>query len=385
MKRSYLGFLLIFVMVAVAWLSAQTSLTADQIQQQLLAQPPQATVAVSQKLAVNGVPDPIAVSFVNADLDGSGAFRFYVAFYTTQQTSGGFLRVFQLRNGALALAADQDASRPVGGYAAELILVDVNGDGIPEIEVDSMSANGQDHSFSLFMWTGSSLHDLIGSSVQNGGLADVDRNGTLDLLIAQASGTGVDVFKLIGQNYQFFKSFPQNPTGLVGHDGNIVLVRSFCKAVAPNRFPLREIQGAKNHRSHNDTDDDTVLFSFGGLEQVNGPVVEADQVDLASIVVSPHLTPLRASVHRKGSDQDDDHDNDGSQSCREARERGTVAVRISRQDFLRSLQQLQPQAPLQPGDQIEITLSASLRDGRPVSAVFAITIAGDGDRNEGSD
>jgi hypothetical protein len=370
MKTPLFGFLLSFALTAGMGLSAQTSLPEVQIQQLLLAQPPQAVVHVSHKLAVNGVDDPIIVSFVNADLDGSGSFQFFVALYTTEQTNGGFLRVFRQGNDALVVAGDQDTSRPVGGYSAALNLIDVNGDGVPEIEVDSTSADGQSHSFSLFLWTGSGLHDMVGSSVENGSFTDLDRDGVLEILISQPGSGGVDVFKLVDRDYQFLKSFSGDPTGLTGPDGNIVMIRAFCKDIEPGDFSVTQVKHAREDRGHDR--DDAVLLRFGRLEQVNGPQVDVDQVDLASILLNPHLTPQRAVVHRVGNKREDEREKDGSQGCRD--DISTVDVRISRRDFLRSLQRLQPQAPLQAGNKIEIPLSGRLRDGRPLSAIFSVRI-----------
>ncbi len=384
MKGSFLGLLLMLAMIAASRLSAQTSLldlTFEQIERQLLEQPPQAIVAMSQKFAVNDVPAPIVASYSYADLDsGKGyEFNFLVAFYhivtydATPQATGGFLRVFQFRDDRLVLAGDQDTPRKVGGFSTEWNLVDVNGDGIPEIEVDSTSVNGQDHSLSLFMWTGSSLHDLIGGSVQAFGFADLDHDGTLEILTARAGGSGIDALKLFGQNYRFFKSFSEDTGDWAAPDDNIVPVRPQCKAVEPDRFSLDEIQRSKNDRSQNN--DDTVLFILDNLKQVNGYWITADQVDLASIVVSPHLTPLRMSVqHRNPNNDDDNHDKDSSSTCREMSWLGSVAVWVSRRDFLRSLQQLQPEGPLQAGDQLQVILNAFLRDGRQVSAAFTVSI-----------
>src|SRR5258708_12298118 len=86
MKVSFLGLLLMLAMIAASRLSAQTSLldlTFEQIERQLLEQPPQAIVAMSQKFAVNDVPAPIVASYSYADLDsGKGyEFNFLVAFY----------------------------------------------------------------------------------------------------------------------------------------------------------------------------------------------------------------------------------------------------------------------------------------------------------------
>jgi hypothetical protein len=152
-----------------------------------------------------------------------------------------------------------------------------------------------------------------------------------------------------------------------------VLVRSFCKNVEPDRFSLAEIQRAKPGRSRDD--EDTITFNFGGLGQVNGLAVDASLVDLTSIVLSPHVKPLHAVVHRK--DGDGAHDHDDSHVCREARDRGSVEAQVSRDELLNSLQLLQPQPPLQPGDQLRVILSARLSDGRPVSALFTVTVDGD--------
>src|SRR5258708_25318166 len=142
MKGSFLGLLLMLAMIAASRLSAQTSLldlTFEQIERQLLEQPTQAIVAMSQKFAVNDVPAPIVASYSYADLDsGKGyEFNFLVAFYhivtydAPPQATGGFLRVFQFRDDRLVLAGDHDTPRNVARFTPECTLRDRNGNALP--------------------------------------------------------------------------------------------------------------------------------------------------------------------------------------------------------------------------------------------------------------
>src|SRR5262245_25738452 len=75
-----------FAIIAGSEVLSAQQLTDDQIQQQLLSQPPAAAVTSAQRLAKNGVLPPIAVDWIRADLDGSGLFQFLIARFAVQNS-----------------------------------------------------------------------------------------------------------------------------------------------------------------------------------------------------------------------------------------------------------------------------------------------------------
>ena len=375
------------VVIAASQLVGQTS---AQIQQQLLAQPPQAIAYQSQKAAAHGLNLAVEVKqYVQADFGGRGAFNYIVALYGLSGIDGGYLRVFKVQGNNLILAGDEEDHGSVGGYGANVQLIDVNGDGIPEIEVTGMQASGRYELLpDLYSWTGSSLHNMLSAvKEESGELIDIDRDGVLEVVghpvcdvNSEGSpancGTGYNVYKLAGSNYQFFKTFAQDPTGMTGANGHSNYVRAFCTKITPRHFSVGELsEGKKNGPSEQeDHGDSFVQLRFGGLQQVNGTMVDVGQVDTSTIVIAPQLFLVHVSVHR-GDDADDEKDQ--NDTCRKV-DNGRVLVDVGRSQFLNGLQKLHLNGPLAAGDEVEVKLTAKLRDGSPVGAVFKASIVGSG-------
>ncbi len=214
---------------------AHAQLTDAQIKQQLLAQPPQAIVNLAQKISTPHEPENIDAQYVRADFDRSGKFRYIVAYYFSTTSDSGFLRVFKQEGTNLVLAGDEeDPSRQVGGFewCTHLLLVDVNGDGVPEIEMTSLTSDGQQELIDLFSWTGSTLHNMLPDTLDIGDLEDLDNNGIMEFVSPNDSGSGYDIYKLSGDDYTLWKTVPDDPSGFISPDGKITLVRPFCSFVA---------------------------------------------------------------------------------------------------------------------------------------------------------
>lgn len=232
----------------------ETPVVDLQIRQRLLSQPPASAVTVAQRMAKDGVPLPIEVDWIKADLDGSGRFQFLIALFTAQGEVAGYLRVFQQQGGNLLFKGDTEKPEEVGGYSAQMFLVDVNDDGIPEVEVNSISHDGRDHYFSLFSWTGSSLHNMFGEDVMNGELADIDGDGISEIILSQNGGQAFEVYKLLGGDYRLDKTVMTDPTGVSSAGGNLNLALALCSALAPDKFPLNEIRQALDPGQQNGSD-----------------------------------------------------------------------------------------------------------------------------------
>jgi hypothetical protein len=385
MKKTMLC-LISVVVIAAAQVAGQASLSPAQIQQQLLAQPPQAITYQFQKAAAHGLSVPIEVKqYVEADFDGTGAFNYIVALYGLSDQDGGYLRAFKLQGNTLVLAGDEEDHRGVGGYGAALTLIDLKGDGTPTIMVAGHSgASPVEEFFNLYAWTGSSLHNMLPNLTSYGNLVDVDGDGVLEIVYPPLCGSdgcssGYDVYKLVGNTYKFSKTVAQDPTGLTGSNGQANYVRAFCAKLSPRHFSVGELsEGKKNGPGgQEDHGDGLVHLRFGGLQQVNGTTIDVGQVDTSTIVIAPHLLPVHVSVHRGDDRGDGDDEKDQNDTCRKM-DNGRILVDVARSQFLNGLQKLHLNGPLSAGDEVEVKLTAKLRDGSPVGAVFKVSIVGNG-------
>jgi len=203
------AYLMALVLSAAPSLLSQ-GLTQEQIRQKLLAQPPQLIVYRLQKLKPRWTP-AVKVDFIRADLDGSESSSYFIAYYTLEDDTGGFLRVFKRDGNNLIVAGDQDTKQEIGDYMPSLVLIDVNNDGIPEVKVTSVSESNQEDYFSLFMWMGSSLHDMLGGRVLSGDFVDIDNDGILEIVDMRSDGKGFDIYKLSGNAYRFSKTVADDP------------------------------------------------------------------------------------------------------------------------------------------------------------------------------
>ncbi len=363
--------------------------TPELIQQKLLAHPPLASVSELQAVNADGHKYTIQVKdYVQVDLDGTGTFSYVVALFGLSNEDGGYLRVFKQQGDNLVLAGDEDDYRGVGGFGAAIVLVDVNGDGIPEIQVTGHSANGQEEFYNLYAWTGSALHDMLPYLNSSGQLVDIDGDGILEIVDNpdcddNGCGSVYTVYKLQGNDYRKFKDFDHDPTGGTAANGRVNYVRSACKQLSPKSFSLSDITQALHQTAEtHDDGDDAVRLTFGGLQNVHQGPVDVRQVDLSTIVVAPLLKPLHVRVQpagEKGKDNDDkDNDSDDKNQndlCKKM-DSGRIVVSIRRSDFLKGLQRLNFTGPLAAGNTVRVRLTAKLQDGTPVGAVFVASIVG---------
>src|SRR5581483_2112941 len=148
------------------------------IKQQLLAQPPARLLELQKKL-----PD----QSLSVDLDGSGKFQFLIALYSLDG-NGVFLRVFKQDGSQLTLVGEQEDKKAYGGWGTHATLVDIDGDGIPEVDLAGTVANGQQTFEEYMVWTGTSLHSAI-SYAPDARLDDIDSDGILELISANSDGT----------------------------------------------------------------------------------------------------------------------------------------------------------------------------------------------------
>ncbi len=371
------------IAVAIALLFAHIAhaqLTDAQIKQQLLAQPPQAIVNLAQKIASPDEPETVDAQYVRADFDRSGKFQYIVAYYFSTTSNAGFLRVFKEQGTNLVLAGDEDdPNRQVGGFnsSTQLHLVDVNGDGVPEIEVTSWTADGQQELISLFSWTGSDLHNMLPGIMDIGNLEDLDNDGIMELVRPSDSGSGYDIYTLSGDDYTLWKTVPEDPSGLTAPDGTIIDAYADCSVAQPARFPAAAVRAAYLGRAPHSHD--YVRLWFGHFHQISGNILDIRQVDTTTIFVGTHLVPAHIDItYPRQEDRDRDKDSWDSK-CRDGKS-PMLLLEFPRSEFLKELQLITLDHPLKAGDEVTVSLSGHMKNGGPaINGAVGVKITGDRD------
>ncbi len=317
MKSLFYKLSLLFLLLASNSSVAQAGDAA--IKQQLLAQPPAALVELGTKLP----NESLSVDFLRADLDGSGKFQFFIALYSLNG-DGVFLRVFRQEGSQLTLVGEQEDKDPHGGWGTHASLVDIDGDGIPELDLAGTEANGRQTFHEYMVWTGTSLHAAI-VYVADARLEDIDGDGILELISGNGDGT-FNIYKFQGTNFVLSQTVNHDPQGIVGSDGKAHFVRSFLNALHPHAFSLAEVRVAKRDdkdRDDEDGDKGKVKVIMGKLKDLDGKI-----------------------------------------------------------NILHLLPKLKLTAPLAAGDKLKLITHGKLKDGRPVSAVDSAVIRGDKDGDD---
>ena len=224
------------------------------LETQLLAQAPDAAVRLASRH--NGT---LNVDFVRADLDGTGKFQFIVAFYSLEDDDQGvFFRVFQQQPSGLQVVGDQEDDFAHGGFGISVHLVDIQGDGIPAIEVEGHESDGAQVFHEYFSWTGHSLHSSLEPTADSM-LEDIDGDGIFELVASNGDGS-FNIYKYNGADFTLWKTLKQDPDGVLGADGKVNIVRARLSALKPNDFSVDEILAVlnkdKDKPSHEADDDD---------------------------------------------------------------------------------------------------------------------------------
>jgi len=362
------------------------------LKEQLLTMQPPAMIALAQsvmKHRLNHTPVPIDVKFVRADLSGSGQFNYIVAFFfTAQGGQHGYLRVFQENNGVLTVAGEQeDRGFPIGGAQAGIELVDVNGDGIPEVKVEGIGFSGAHTGFSLFLWTGSSLHLLTPNSVdaEDASLVDIDGDGQLEIVRgpyvdfndpdsrAAAPLGPWDIYKLSGDKYVLSTTSGADPRGLRDTNGALSLVRVFSKRMEPGKFPLAEIHEAQTGQGD---DDGRVVLILGNLRAMSGSSVSIEEINLDSLRLGQGLRPVTTKFTAHDGDADKDTDKRDSE---QADTGPLLKAFFARRAVLAYLPQAQLDKPLAPGDTLTLPVRGKMKNGAGLSGTVTVKIVGEDD------
>ena len=155
--------------------------------------------------------------FVLGDLEGTGTDEFIVAAYTNGASV--VVRVLRLGESGATLAAETDDSLLIGGTSVTVTLMDLDGDGRPEIIERGRSFRGLTADWA-FKWTGAGLELFSPSLVGDDGYVDtvltealfkdLDGDGKLEIVntgYPVAAPPGVqpdttDIYRLVDGRYE---------------------------------------------------------------------------------------------------------------------------------------------------------------------------------------
>jgi len=127
-----------------------------------------------------------SASYVAADLDGSGRQDYLVAAYTNGRR--GAVVVLK-KSGSGATVVDAPDLPAMGGSFLRVELIDIEGDGRPEVVVAGIGMH--DESDWIFKWTAGHLavfgptettNDVVAPSIINADFADLDGDGVLEVI-----------------------------------------------------------------------------------------------------------------------------------------------------------------------------------------------------------
>ncbi|HET6841301.1 MAG TPA: hypothetical protein VFK06_06390 [Candidatus Angelobacter sp.] len=278
--------------------------------------------------------------------------------------------MFKQEGTTLRFIGEQEDQDPHGGYALTIDFVDIDGDGIPELDLSGTEINGRQLMHEYFRWTGSSLHEMLGTNetfAADGFLEDIDGDGKLELLIQR--GSKYKVYKFDGANFTLFEVLDHDPSGLINSDGTIRKVRAMLTRLVPSDFPLAEISPAKpasaaSDDKHQDAahEKGKVKLTIGELRDLKGKMVPVEQVDVTTLLLGRNLRPIRSAIHPDGH-----------------KAGNVLELQFERQDVLHLLPKLKLTAPLAADDELKLFLVCKLKDGTRVTAISSATIRGDGD------
>ena len=361
---------ILFVCFSASALLAQASSEAT-IRGRLLAEAPPSLTELAKQFPAQ----PLTVDFLKADLDGSGRFRQIIAFYSQPVNPGLYLRVFVEDAGTLKLIGEQEDQDTHGAIGWHVSLVDIDNDGIPELDLSGTDSTGQRVMHEYFRWTGRSLHELLDPTKEmaaDAALEDVDGDGTLKLVVQHGPNRYV-IYKYNGADFVAAETLNRDPLGTIAADGSIHKVRAFFSDLNPSVFSINEVQSAIRSQSARDRDNDsgkegTVRFLIGRLRDLNGNTIAVEEVDTGSLILSRGTRPLSFKF-RPDSQAVAEGDTGTRRNSNEVLE-----LEFARADILRLLPQLKLTAPLTPGDKLHLLLYGKLKDGTRVSATASALV-----------
>ncbi len=351
MKRLFANSLAIFALAAMQ--SVCDGQSTAPLDSQLLAQPPSRLVQAAARLS-----DTVTVKYTRADLDGSGAFQYLIAYYSMQNDAHGvYFRVFKDQPNGPILLGEQEDKRLHGGFGLSIQLVDINGDGIPELEVESRLSAGDTIFREYFAWTGRSLHSVVGP-LSDPELEDLDGDGVMELVSRNNDGT-FNIYKYNGADFVLAQTVNQDPSGAVGTDGKVNIVRAANTTLGPSSFALKDVQVAL--ASSATSSGDTVKLVIGNLADLHSHALGVDQVDCVSLILDRKLRPTLCQIRT-------------SDSSGQPYPSPFLEVRFARADFLRALGKSKLTSPLAVGDTFKYVLHGKMKNGMRGSGTVSATI-----------
>jgi hypothetical protein len=245
----------------------------------------------------SGGPPPFQTSnYVAADLDGTGIAQYLVAAYTNGFSA--VARVIKKQGTTGSVVAEPPLPLMAGVYPF-VDLVDLDGDGRPEVVITLTSAAGFDADW-IFKWDGLNLNSIGPSEVGTDGntstilgdadFVDLNGNGILDIInppepinLSDAPNTDpFTVFALSGGTYvstgitfDYYETFAR-ATG-----APVAVTRTFSSA-NPNTAYVMTIANGDGHGGNRVSSADVYLNGY----QIVGPSAFNQQVSVLKIPIS---------------------------------------------------------------------------------------------------
>jgi len=150
---------------------------------------PQQLSALSERINARGGPPPSQYfSYVDADLGGTGKKNYIVAVYSNGFS--GAVRVLQ-KQGSTATLIASPSLPDMGGINPNVRLVDVDGDGRPEVVASFSTGNGATTADWVFKWDNEELHS-ISPGLNGVDFVDLTGDGKLNAVAADIDGPETD-------------------------------------------------------------------------------------------------------------------------------------------------------------------------------------------------
>lgn len=288
-------------------------------------------------------------TYTKADLDGTKSEDYLLIIYGAVGGTNTFV-ILKKENGLYSKLWELPAGSVFSGSCstANITLDDIDADNKPEINV-SLSSGTPGTDFScLIKWQGGTSYLLEPQELVNAIFIDLDRDGKKETLEYQYETKDIelpdgsierkysgwyDVSKFNGLEYVFDKRIIQEES------------RSFSLSAStqaePQQWDLRWADLAQNARMK------SIRVTIDGIDENHN----AGEIDLSSLRLEERIAPLRAFI-----------------------EDNKLIAEFDRREAMAYLLKSPRKEPLQPGDKIDITISALLNSGQYVSGSSEVEI-----------
>ena len=333
--------------------------------------------AVPDQVSKTADDDEVAIVYKRADFDQDHTFSYVVAAYGSPLQ--GAIQLFKLQGSQLQLVAESSPDLTVGLPRTELQVIDVDGDGVPEIVSNLFGAPGGEYTTSILRKQGSALVSMLGPDLdtRNAVLANLDNDGTLALVVPpdgrRLNGEAGDptisrdasykIYRPKNGIYQFSISQQSDPV----FPGNTV-IRAQKIVFKPFVVSLETL-----HRKHgNDDDERKILLLIGALqaETVSGThSVGLDSISLDSLRLAGTLVPSRIFIRNESPDDE------GRVGTSKSLDRQLLEADFSLEQIKQAIQRATFDHSPKAGETVLLPITAVLKDGSRLSAEARIRLS----------